>query len=223
MKKPYFINIICTGIFLLTSTLANAELLDRGNGMVYDSEQNLTWMQNANVMGKISVQKATEWVENLEYGGHDDWRLPTTLQYDDPSCLEDTRHIDFAIFNERHHFCTNGEMENLTSTADPYSNPVFYNVQRSRYWTSTPYRDGIDPCVEGDFCTKDGDNGIRKNFFWQWDFERSIKTTLAGGNSRYVWAVRDGDVDDIAPPPPPPPPLDPEIAIGEITTTFFVP
>ncbi len=230
MKSSYFINFICTSIIVLASASARAELFDRGGGLIYDSDQDLTWMQNANVNGKMSVANATIWVENLEYGGFSDWRLPTTTQFDDPSCLEDNRgDISYGsiVFYERHADCTGGEMEYLTAVADPYNNPIFQNVANSRYWTSTPYRDGIDPCVEGGYCTKSPDNGVRKGFYWQWDFNRSIKATLAGGNTRYVWAVRDGDVDSVTEPPvePPiePPTENPDIAVGQMTTNIYLP
>ena len=232
MKKPYFINIICAGIFLLAPTLANAELFDRGNGLIYDSEQDITWLQDANYAqtsgydsdGKMSVSNATLWAENLVYAGIDDWRLPTTSRYNDPSCPEDVRATIYKtpLFYEHHIDCLGGEMERLTASADPYRNPIFENVRNSRYWTSTIYRDEVDICVEEGYCVE-GDNGKRRGFIWQWDFNTSIKTTLRGGNSRYVWLVHDGDVDDTTPPPPPPPPVDPEAAIGEITTNFYVP
>lgn len=68
-----------------------AALYDRGNGMVYDSDQNLTWLLDANYAatqyaatngaqgdadGMMTWSQATAWVEGLEYGGYDDWRLP---------------------------------------------------------------------------------------------------------------------------------------------------
>ncbi len=63
---------------------ASATLIDRGNGMIYDSFQNLTWLQDANYAktsgydsdGLMSWDDAMAWVENLTYGGYDDWRLP---------------------------------------------------------------------------------------------------------------------------------------------------
>ncbi|CAA9891115.1 conserved hypothetical protein [Candidatus Methylobacter favarea] len=30
------------------ATSANSALIDRGNGMIYDSDQDLTWLQDAN-------------------------------------------------------------------------------------------------------------------------------------------------------------------------------
>lgn len=181
-------------IILVSPITTNAELIDRGNGLIYDTAQNLTWTQNANINGKKPWHTAMAWAENLVYGGFDDWRLPKSTQFDDPSCQEDVRHISPVIFYERHFDCLGGEMEQLTAAVDPFNNPLFENVNDSRYWTGTPYRDGIDPCVEGGYCTIENDRGIRDGFYWQWSFSGVHKTTLAGGNLRYAWAVRDGDV-----------------------------
>jgi len=191
---------------ILASSTANAVLIDLGNGMIYDSDQDLTWMQNANVNGKMKWSKANTWAESLVFGGFDDWRLPTTMQFDDPSCLDDVRG---GLLYETHVGCTGGEMEHLTAfelydaedpppsdlyshLGDPFLNELFVNIQTdTRYWTGTPYRD-----VTG--------------FYWQWSFVKTpstqdlldgpFKTTLAGGNSRYAWAVRDGRATVPVPP-----------------------
>lgn len=69
---------------LACSTTTHATLIDRGNGMIYDSNQNLTWLQDANYAktsgydsdGLMDWDAAMNWVANLTYGGYDDWRLP---------------------------------------------------------------------------------------------------------------------------------------------------
>ena len=96
-------------------------------------------------------------------------------------------------------------MELLTAAADPWTNDLFENLNRSRYWAATPYRDGVDPCI--DYPAYDvefnltNDYGDRAGFYWQWGFTGwggihgpAFKTTLSGGNIRYAWAVHDGNV-----------------------------
>ena len=201
------------------ATQPTAELHDRGNGLIYDDVQDLTWTQNAgmffgpqydtNFNGNYTMG-ATTWVENLEFGGFDDWRLPTTTQYDDPTCAPDARNTsEYNLWYEHRVLCTGGEMEMLTALYDPWNNPMFYNVSDTRYWTATPYRDEIDPCIHYPNydvpCNKNPDNGIRNDFYWQWGFtgfpdqygpydNLPYKTTLRGTNGRVAWAVRDGDV-----------------------------
>jgi len=195
LKNSLSVTWVLFSVISLNAVFTNAQVIDRKNGMIYDPVQNLTWTKNADIKGRMTWNEAMEWAENLEYGGYTDWRLPTTTRFDDPSCLEDTRAIVWRepLIFEHHSDCINGEMEQLTLSDDPYNNPIFENVHTSRYWTSTPYRDGIDPCVEGDYCTIEGDSGVRENFYWQWTFRDHYKTTLRAGNHRPAWAVRDGD------------------------------
>ncbi|MFC1750002.1 hypothetical protein ACFL2V_14475 [Pseudomonadota bacterium] len=47
-------------IGLAISTTANATLIDRGNGVIYDTEQNLTWLQEANYARQVVTQRAVE-------------------------------------------------------------------------------------------------------------------------------------------------------------------
>jgi hypothetical protein len=64
---------------------AQAALIDRGNGMIYDDVLDVTWLQDANYAktsghdtdGLMTWSEATTWAANLVYGGYDDWRLPT--------------------------------------------------------------------------------------------------------------------------------------------------
>ncbi|MES9991907.1 MAG: DUF1566 domain-containing protein [Candidatus Thiodiazotropha sp.] len=52
--------------------------------MIYDSDQNLTWLQDANYArtsghdsdGRMTWENAMSWASNLTYGGYNDWRLP---------------------------------------------------------------------------------------------------------------------------------------------------
>lgn len=193
------------------ATQAAAELIDRGNGLIYDSVQDLTWTQNGGLSGfRTSVADAVAWAENLVYGGFDDWRLPTTTQFDDPTCSADIRNAgDFNLWFEHRASCTGGEMEMLTALYDPWNNPIFYGINSKRYWTSTPYRDGVDPCINSPNydvpCNINNDDGDRTGFYWQWGFTGfqdvggplhniPYKTTLDQFADRYAWAVRDGDV-----------------------------
>lgn len=73
---------------------AQATLIDRGGGLIYDSLLNITWLQDANYAkssgydadGLMSWNAANAWAANLSYGGYDDWRLPTMLDTGAPGC-----------------------------------------------------------------------------------------------------------------------------------------
>jgi hypothetical protein len=94
---------LCAVVFVLGFVgSANAFLYDRGNGLIYDSAQNITWMQDANLAateefggsdissyGSMSWDTAQDWIAAMnaaDYMGYDDWRLPTTV--DGPNVYE---------------------------------------------------------------------------------------------------------------------------------------
>ena len=68
---------------LLGSGAAQAALVDRGGGMLYDDVLNITWLQDANYAktsgydsdGYMTWSEAKTWADNLTYGGYSDWRL----------------------------------------------------------------------------------------------------------------------------------------------------
>ena len=59
---------------------ANAALIDRGGGMIYDDQLKITWLQNANYAktnshdsdGKMNWYEARTWAANLSYDGYND-------------------------------------------------------------------------------------------------------------------------------------------------------
>ena len=63
---------------------AQAALIDRGGGLIYDSAQNLTWMSDLHYAAtsgydadnRMTWVEAQAWAAGLVYGGFDDWRLP---------------------------------------------------------------------------------------------------------------------------------------------------
>lgn len=68
--------------------MASATLWDRGGGMIYDDVLNITLLQDANYAKTSGYSSngqfqnwsdAVAWVDQLVYGGYDDWRLPKTL------------------------------------------------------------------------------------------------------------------------------------------------
>ena len=79
---------------LSLSGAAQATLIDRGGGLIYDNALNVTWLQNANLAatdtfgvsgissgGLMSWNTANQWIgamNTADYQGYSDWRLPTT-------------------------------------------------------------------------------------------------------------------------------------------------
>ena len=87
MKKflECFLCILLLGFGM--QAVANAMLYDRGGGLIYDDVLDITWMQDANYAmtsgydsdGLMTWSDAEAWVDQLEYQGYDDWRLPRSL------------------------------------------------------------------------------------------------------------------------------------------------
>src|SRR3954464_12035954 len=64
--------------------------IDRGRGLLYDVERDLTWLQDTNYGkttgrspdGKTTLDKARAWLARLNYKGITGWRLPTARNPD---------------------------------------------------------------------------------------------------------------------------------------------
>ncbi|MGD8909722.1 MAG: hypothetical protein PVI92_10285 [Chromatiales bacterium] len=80
-NKDLGLHLVGLWAFGLASTV-QAQLIDRDNGMIYESEQNLTWLQDANYArtsgydldGKMTWQQAMAWVEGMVFNGFDEGR-----------------------------------------------------------------------------------------------------------------------------------------------------
>jgi hypothetical protein len=195
-------------LLAVTAISANAALYDRGNGMIYDSAQNITWMQDANyaqtsgydVDGRMTWHDAVSWADGLVYGGLDDWRLasanlnelPTYNTYDGSSDYgyNNTRseigHLFFelgnkAIYNTMGAFqYFNSGLKN-TAFIDPDSGQQvnFLNMQKAAYWELESTSFNSD--LAWMFLTTTG--------FHTFEDKNDL-----GGTGYYAWAVRAGDV-----------------------------
>ena len=66
---------------------AQASLVARTGGMVYDTVNKITWAADANLAqtsgydtdGKMTWSGAKTWADQLTLGGYTDWSLPTTV------------------------------------------------------------------------------------------------------------------------------------------------
>lgn len=176
---------------------ANATLLDRGGGLIYDDDFNITWLQDANYAqtsgydadGLMNWNDAMTWAANLVYGGYDDWRLPTALNQDGSGpCVG---------YN-----CTSSEMGHLYNAAPPdglgnvawfsgctlwvdcglVNTDPFTNLQAYLYWSGTEYAPNPE---------------LARVFF----FSDGFQSYDSKGHGYYAWAVRPGDVSAPIPEP----------------------
>ena len=122
MTKKFVLTILVLLFALCIANTSNAALFDRGGGLIYDDLLDITWLQYANYSGQtMTWDDATDWVENLDYHGYDDWRLPAS----DTTCSGSD--------------CINSEMGHLFYTEGVSSDSpgLFTDVKPSMYWSST--------------------------------------------------------------------------------------
>ena len=175
------------------TTNANAALIDRGNGMIYDTVQDITWLADANYAktsgydsdGAMNWWGAKAWADQLVYGGFDDWRLADANPYD-TNCTDSITPPGFetqytggnCIGSELGHlfYVDLGLSQGQRITNSTHENAsLFVNLTNAIYWTGTNY-DPL-PSYAMIFITTFGTQGY------------SSTNTV-----KLAWAVRDGDV-----------------------------
>jgi hypothetical protein len=169
---------------LLLSSGSQASLVDRGGGMIYDTSQNITWLQNANYAltsqnlpsdYKMTWYAAMGWAEQLTYAGYDDWRLPTSIDLN-----------NVAPCNGQ---CPNTEFGHLYYeigyTGNPQTGP-FSNLYQGLYWTSTQSwgSENRDYALLFIFAFPTPPGGVAGDRF-------------KGSELGHAWAVRNGDVTPV--------------------------
>ncbi len=204
------------GLISILATSASATLYDRGDGLVYDSDQNITWLMNANYAettnyndtGAMTWDQAQELVSNLVYRGLDDWRLPNMTDINEPGC----RIIAGLIYDGED--CGSNTDTSLSEIAYLYHDILGNISMRDKDGvygqcpTSSPFclqnisADGVEFQNVQDMLywigvdVADGTNSDA----WVFSMRYGQQFTTAKTTNVYVWAVRDGDV----------PPLDSE-------------
>lgn len=198
--KSMTLGAACASLLMVASGAAQAALIDRGGGLIYDTDLNITWLANANYGagsnydtadgyndGRMTWQNAMNWAANLSYYDsvrnviYDDWRLPTTLQLD-PSCSFQTWYGDYSIgYN-----CTGSELGHLfyselggvESQSIVTTHDADYNLLTNaqfHYWSVTEL-------------------ALDTYFAWFFDNYGGYQDVYDKLGSLYAWAVRPGDV-----------------------------
>lgn len=119
--KIISILIVMTTLLLTLTIASQATLIDKGNGLIYDDDLNITWLQDANYFGAtMTWDEAYLWADNLVFQNYDDWRLPISDTCVDNNCVgSEMGHLFYS--------------EGITSTTPG----LFANVRPSLYWSGT--------------------------------------------------------------------------------------
>ena len=131
------------------SVSAHGALVDMGDGTIYDTATQLTWLKNANSAGMMTWSQAVAWAASLNSGsgfaGLKGWRLPVTSQ-PDATCLDQaTPGVSFPAQGHGYN-CTGSEMGylyyislgNAAGGLVTNSGP-FTNIRKNFYWSGTEY------------------------------------------------------------------------------------
>jgi hypothetical protein len=119
---------------LLSFNSAQANLINNGNNLIYDSDLDVTWYNPSFTI--MTWYQAMSWADNLVVGGAADWRLPTAFNRDGspPSggynC--DNNELGYLYYKELGNVADNANLYPLNS--GPFS-----NLQPMTYWTSTEW------------------------------------------------------------------------------------
>lgn len=205
MKQSMLLRVLSTLVVSCgcLSSLAYAELIDRGKGLVYDDVLKITWLKDANYArtsgydsdGRMNWDEANTWVSSLTYGGYDDWRLPTI------------RPINEQKFNYK--FSDNGSSDVGYNTASKESELayMFYVNLKNRGWNDTAGKES--GCKPPEYCLTNTEGFINLQHYVYWfnvEYEHladrawvfytfdGLQNYHSKSNEFHVWPVRSGDV-----------------------------
>jgi hypothetical protein len=202
---------------LIVTGVAQAALINRGGGMIYDTTRNITWLSDMNYaatsgyaaanaggtgsnltvsFGIMGWDAAHSWATNLVYGGYSDWRLPT-LNPSDTTCSDHFIPNGGGFPPQYHGYnCSSGELSGLFVTD-------LGNKEN---------RSVLDPT--GDTAEQVANlalfSNVQSYFYWSgtayaplssnwWYFATVVGVQSIGsqGTAAYAVAVRDGDVSEV--------------------------
>jgi len=187
---------------------AQAALISRGAGMVYDSTSNVTWLADMNYAktsgyaaahlqaggynpytydvqvladGRMGLNAAKAFVASLVYGGFDDWRLPTLTPTGNPNVVGGE--LDNLFVNELGNKFNESVLDTTGDSAQQIANlALFVNVLEGAYWSGS-----IGQRINGQ-----PDPYSIYTYNTQYGYGGDAGTTDRG--PLYVLAVRSGDV-----------------------------
>lgn len=208
---------------LLITGSAQAALIDRGGGLIYDDVLNITWLQDANYAktsgydddGLMTWDEANSWATGLNIDGVTGWRLPKTNP------------INGASYDYNYSFdgSTDGGY-NISAGGSAYAGStgsemafLFYSALGNVGYYG--FDGAATGCTAPDYCLRNTEsfNNIQIPFtggYWSVSgFMESADTAwffsfydgyqgnyVKSSSALYAWAVHDGDVAAAAIPEP---------------------
>ncbi len=185
-------------LFALSTGTSQANLIDRGGGLIYDTVLDVTWLQDASYARTVGATSngSMGWTDAMNFAATtiyydaardkywDDWRLPQTvntpaaLGYDTAGLYSELSYMYYI--NLGYAANLNHQRTDPAPTSDLY-NP-FINLSYRAFWSET---------------TADRPGSV-------WALHFHFGSTEIGGinDSSQIWLVRDGDVGAVSVPEP---------------------
>jgi len=164
-------------VFVMVSvTEINAALIDRGGGLFYDTELDITWAPSLQTTGKRQYEAHT-WAQNLTYYDsvrdvtYSDWRLPSPdgVYGGIPEAQGEMGHLYFITLGN--------PLGGPVSNVGPFSNLKVTDPTWDTYWAIKTITGGYAHAFN-----------MATGMQWAWD----------SGYQLNALAVRDGDVPEPA-------------------------
>ncbi len=146
--------LIAVSISIVFAAPSNAELFDRGYGLIYDDVLDITWYDSPDLYndGTMEWLEAYTWADELVVKGFNDWRLPAT----DPGCSGGD--------------CTGNEMDHLfhndNINADSFG--LFTEIRPFYYWSSTEKAGDASKAWRFNFAGSSGTQGTSSKGTSKW-------------------------------------------------------
>lgn len=163
----------------VVSGAAHAALHDRGGGLIYDDDLNVTWLSDSGYAmtsgydsdGRMTWEEASRWAADLVYGGYDDWRLPSLVYERGGYISSELQYLYRSLLGPA---IQQGGLNTLATNHN--SSYDLFDVHPTWFWINNPTTQGWEPRYPA----------INMFDGFQSDADR--------GDQLMVWAVRDGDV-----------------------------
>lgn len=183
--------LLCVMMFCFGITgIANATLYDRGGGLIYDDDLNITWLANANSLEAYWWKDTDIWTTANSRAGDlnyydsvrdvnwSNWRLPSALNVDQVYPNQGPDSGFNVIGSEMGHlfYVDLGGVagQSILTSGDP-DLALFQNIETDNYyWSNT--------------------QGSQVNSAWYFWFGTGVQSENFKNSDQYAWFVMDGDV-----------------------------
>lgn len=182
------------GVLAFATATAQASVFDRGGGLIYDDDLDVTWLADADYSrssgydadGYLAWDEANQWATSLVYldtirgTALTGWRLPRTT-YPDSTCSSSsisTTDVYDCVGSEMGHIFyeeLGGVATQNIATTHNANFRLFSNHRSNRYWSETPL-------------------AADDRLAWSFDFVYGGQLVDTKSAHFFAWAVRDGDV-----------------------------